>query len=97
MSIHLPPGGSAAYFYGAVSSHKHACESHRSIKVVQDPTGTSGYQPYGSGITSNADGTWTFDPPGPYVVNGYYKAIAEKKKIRSGVCAKSQSKPFFVD
>lgn len=97
VTMHLPPGGSAAYFYGSVSSVKGACERSRTIKVVQDPTGNSGYQPYASGIKSNRDGTWTFEPAGPYVVNGYYKAIAAKKKISGGVCQKARSKAFFVD
>lgn len=96
VTIHLPPGSSAEYFYGLVSSHRHACESHRALEIVQDPTGTSGYQPYADGIESNADGTWTYDPSGP-VINGYYKAIALPEKIGNGVCVKARSKPFFVD
>lgn len=98
VTMHLPPGGSAAYFYGSVSSPKGSCERHRSIKIVRDPTGSSGYQPYASAIKSNSDGTWTFEPAAPpYVVNGYYKAIAAKKKVSGTVCSKARSKVFFVD
>jgi len=97
VTIHLPPGGSAAYFYGLVTSSRTECESHRALKILQRPTPTSGYQPYAAGIETNADGTWTFEPAGPYVVNGYYKAVALPKTIHNGVCTKAQSKSFFVD
>ena len=96
VTIHLPPDTSAAYFYGAVRSHKAACARGRDIKLVRDPDGSSGYSTYATGIRSNADGTWTYHAE-PYVINGYYKAVAAPKKIAAGVCAKAASKPFFVD
>lgn len=96
VTIHLPPDTSAAYFYGAVRSDKAACDRHRTVKVLRDADGQSGYSPYATGIRSNGDGTWTYNPD-PYVINGFYKAIAETKHVRGGLCAKSTSKRFFVD
>jgi hypothetical protein len=95
VTMHLPPGGTAEYFYGLVKTKKGACRA-RELKLVRDPDGFSGYAPYADGVVSNRDGTWTYDPVGP-VVNGYYKAVVAKKSVRSGTCKRSASKPFFVD
>ncbi len=93
--MHLPPGGTAEYFYGLVKAKKGACRA-REMKLVRDADGSSGYAPYADGILSNRDGTWTYDPAGP-VVNGYYKAVVAKKGVRAGTCKRTASKPFFVD
>lgn len=95
VTVHLPPGGSAEYFYGLVKAKPGACRK-RELEILRDPVGSGTYAPYGAGILSNRDGTWTYDPLGP-ILDGFYKVIAKKKSASSKACSKGVSKPFFVD
>jgi hypothetical protein len=97
VTIHISPGGSAAYFYGLVTSEKGACTKNRAMKVLVSPDGQSAFSTYATGIHTNIDGTWTLDKGPGAIGNGFYKAVAQSKDIDSGTCRRATSKTFFVD
>jgi hypothetical protein len=79
---------------GRVRSSKAACERVRKVKVIRRDQGETTV--FGRDLT-DARGRWRVDPPGTTVPNGTYHAIAVRKRIDAGRCAKARSESVFVD
>ncbi len=96
VSIHISPGGTAAYFYGLVRSARARCVAGRGVVVQVSPTGTDGWLDV-QDITTNADGTWSAWFGVGEIGNGYYRAVAKRTAAGSVDCRKAISAVFFVD
>lgn len=96
VSIHISPGGSAAYFYGVVRSDRAACVGSRSVTVQVSPTGTDGWLDDVT-VGTNSDGTWSawYDSGG--IGNGYYRVVVARKVTGSVDCRRAVSAVFFAD
>lgn len=96
VSIHISPGGSAAYFYGVVRSDRAACAGGRSVTVQVSPTGTDGWLDDVT-VGTNSDGTWSAWYGSGGIGNGYYRVVVARKVVGSLVCRRAASAVLYAD
>lgn len=98
VSIKLgPTTNTPTYLYGGVGSSKAPCERDRKLKLIRDDRLNGGEVTVYGHTTSDTDGKWRYDPPAPPIPNGYYHAVAPRKKIPAGACKRARSEKVFVD
>ncbi|MFO1541323.1 MAG: hypothetical protein ACKOTZ_12910 [Chloroflexota bacterium] len=96
VSVHLAPGGTAAYLYGVVRSGRDACVAGRSVTLQVSPTGTDGWLNADT-TTTNGDGTWTLWAGVGEIGNGYYRVVAARRNAGGLDCRRAVSPVLFVD
>jgi ssDNA-binding replication factor A large subunit len=93
IKVEYPEKGNPAALSGRVRSSKAACERQRKVKVIRRDQGETTV--FGRDLT-DGQGRWRVVPAGP-VPNGTYHAVAVRKRIDAGRCAKARSESVFVD